>query len=237
MSYPSFLYNKKMRVLLVEDEKKLASLIKKALERAKFSVDAVHDGQEALDFATTYSYDLIILDILLPRKNGFEIIGELRKKRVQSPVLMLTAKDSLEDKILGLDLGADDYLTKPFDFGELLARLRALLRREIREKPVVLELGDLRLDPKTHRVTRGMRDIRLTLREYSLLEFFLRRKNQILSRETIIEHVWDSSFEGMPNIVDVYINYLRKKIDAGFSSKLIHTIRGAGYVLRAEHES
>jgi len=226
-----------MRVLLVEDEKKLASLIKKALERAKFSVDAVHDGQEALDFATTYSYDLIILDILLPRKNGFEIIGELRKKRVQSPVLMLTAKDSLEDKILGLDLGADDYLTKPFDFGELLARLRALLRREIREKPVVLELGDLRLDPKTHRVTRGMRDIRLTLREYSLLEFFLRRKNQILSRETIIEHVWDSSFEGMPNIVDVYINYLRKKIDAGFSSKLIHTIRGAGYVLRAEHES
>jgi DNA-binding response OmpR family regulator len=226
-----------MRVLLVEDEKKLASLIKKALESAKFSVDAVHDGQEALDFATAYSYDLIILDILLPRKNGFEIIGELRKKRVQSPVLMLTAKDSLEDKILGLDLGADDYLTKPFDFGELLARLRALLRREIREKPVVFELGDLRLDPKTHRVTRGMRDIRLTLREYSLLEFFLRRKNQILSRETIIEHVWDSSFEGMPNIVDVYINYLRKKIDAGFSSKLIHTIRGAGYVLRAEHES
>jgi DNA-binding response OmpR family regulator len=226
-----------MRVLLVEDEKKLASLIKKALESAKFSVDAVHDGQEALDFATTYSYDLIILDILLPRKNGFEIIGELRKKRVQSPVLMLTAKDSLEDKILGLDLGADDYLTKPFDFGELLARLRALLRREIREKPVVLELGDLRLDPKTHRVTRGMRDIRLTLREYSLLEFFMRRKNQVLSRETIIEHVWDSSFEGMPNIVDVYINYLRKKIDAGFSSKLIHTIRGAGYVLRAEDES
>jgi DNA-binding response OmpR family regulator len=226
-----------MRVLLVEDEKKLASLIKKALESAKFSVDAVHDGQEALDFATAYSYDLIILDILLPRKNGFEIIGELRKKRVQSPVLMLTAKDSLEDKILGLDLGADDYLTKPFDFGELLARLRALLRREIREKPVVLELGDLRLDPKTHRVTRGMRDIRLTLREYSLLEFFMRRKNQVLSRETIIEHVWDSSFEGMPNIVDVYINYLRKKIDAGFSSKLIHTIRGAGYVLRAEDES
>jgi DNA-binding response OmpR family regulator len=153
-----------MRVLLVEDEKKLASLIKKALERAKFSVDAVHDGQNALDFATMYSYDLIILDILLPRKNGFEIIGELRKKRVQSPVLMLTAKDAVEDKILGLDLGADDYLTKPFDFGELLARLRALLRREIREKPVVLESGDLRLDPKAHRVTRGMRDIRLTLR-------------------------------------------------------------------------
>jgi DNA-binding response OmpR family regulator len=226
-----------MRVLLVEDEKKLASLIKKALERAKFSVDAVHDGQDALDFATMYSYDLIILDILLPRKNGFEIIGELRKKRVQSPVLMLTAKDAVEDKILGLDLGADDYLTKPFDFGELLARLRALLRREIREKPVVLESGDLRLDPKAHRVTRGMRDIRLTLREYKLLEFFMRRKNQILSRETIIEHVWDSSFEGMPNIVDVYINYLRKKIDAGFSSKLIHTIRSAGYVLRAEDES
>jgi DNA-binding response OmpR family regulator len=226
-----------MRVLLVEDEKKLASLIKKALERAKFSVDAVHDGQNALDFATMYSYDLIILDILLPRKNGFEIIGELRKKRVQSPVLMLTAKDAVEDKILGLDLGADDYLTKPFDFGELLARLRALLRREIREKPVVLESGDLRLDPKAHRVTRGMRDIRLTLREYKLLEFFMRRKNQILSRETIIEHVWDSSFEGMPNIVDVYINYLRKKIDAGFSSKLIHTIRSAGYVLRAEDES
>ena len=221
----------------MEDEKKLASLIKKALERAKFSVDAVHDGQNALDFATMYSYDLIILDILLPRKNGFEIICELRKKRVQSPVLMLTAKDAVEDKILGLDLGADDYLTKPFDFGELLARLRALLRREIREKPVVLESGDLRLDPKAHRVTRGMRDIRLTLREYKLLEFFMRRKNQILSRETIIEHVWDSSFEGMPNIVDVYINYLRKKIDAGFSSKLIHTIRSAGYVLRAEDES
>jgi len=226
-----------MRVLLVEDEKKLASLIKKALERAKFSVDVIHDGQEALDFATTYSYDLIILDILLPRKNGFEIIGELRKKRVQSPVLMLTAKDSLEDKILGLDLGADDYLTKPFDFGELLARLRALLRREIREKPIVLELGDLRLDPKTHRVTRGMKDIRLTLREYRLLEFFLRRKNQVLSRETIIEHVWDSSFGGLPNIVDVYISYLRKKIDAGFSAKFIHTIRGDGYVLRAEDES
>jgi DNA-binding response OmpR family regulator len=226
-----------MRILLVEDEKKLASLVKKALERAKFSVDVVHDGQEALDFATTYSYDLIILDILLPRKDGFEVIRELRKKRVHSPVLMLTAKDALEDKILGLDLGADDYLTKPFDFGELLARIRALLRREIREKPLVLEVGNLRLDPKTHRVTRDMKDIRLTLREYRLLEFLLRRKNQILSRETIIEHVWDSSFEGLPNIIDVYISYLRKKIDAGFSSKLIHTIRGAGYLVRIEDES
>jgi len=225
-----------MRILVVEDEKKLAALIKKALEREKHAVDVVFDGQNALDYAETYPYDLILLDILLPQKNGYEVIQELRNKKISSPVLMLTAKDAVEDKIHGLDLGADDYLTKPFDFGELLARIRALLRRETNEKPIILQAGDLILNPKTHTVKRAGKIIHLTSREFSLLEFLLRRKNHILTRDIIIDHVWDSTFESMTNIVDVYIRYLRKKIDTEFSRKLIHTIRGTGYVLKEGHE-
>ncbi len=170
-----------MRILVVEDEKKLAAFIKNVLEREKYAVDVVFDGQEALDYATTYPYDLILLDILLPKKNGYEVIKELRNKKISSPVLMLTAKDAIEDKIQGLDLGADDYLTKPFDFGELLARIRALLRREMKEKTVTPRAGDLTLNPKTFVVKRAGREIPLTTREYCLLEFLLRRKNQILT--------------------------------------------------------
>jgi len=225
-----------MRILVVEDEKKLAGLIKKVLEKEKYAVDVAYDGQEALDFAETYPYDLILLDILLPQKNGYEVIRELREKRILTPVLMLTAKDAIEDKILGLDMGADDYLTKPFDFGELLARIRALLRRETQDKPIILKAGDLTLNPKTHIVKRAGKLIHLTSREYRLLEFLLRRKNQILTRDEIIDHVWDSSFESMTNIVDVYIRYLRQKIDTGFSKKLIHTVRGIGYCLKEEVE-
>lgn len=221
---------------MVEDETKLAALIKKVLEKEKYAVDVAYDGQESLDYALTYPYDVIILDILLPKKDGFEVIQELRKKKILTPVLMLTAKDAVEDKILGLDLGADDYLTKPFDFGELLARIRALVRRRTADKPNVLKAADLLLDPRTYTVKRAGKTIRLTSREYSLLEFLLRRKNQILTRDTIIDHVWDSTFESMTNIVDVYIRYLRRKMDTGFSPKLIHTIRGIGYMLKEDYE-
>lgn len=225
-----------MRILVVEDERQLAALIKKVLEREKYAVDMVYNGQEALAFAGTYAYDLILLDILLPEKNGYEVIRELRRKKIVSPVLMLTAMDAVEDKIQGLDLGADDYLTKPFDFGELLARIRALLRREAVEKAVFLRAGDLILDPKTHRAERAGKKILLTTREYSLLEFLMRRKNHVLTRDVIIDHVWDSSFDSLTNIVDVYIRYLRKKLDTGFSRKLIQTIRGVGYMLRDKDE-
>jgi len=225
-----------MRILVVEDEKSLAGFIKKVLIREKYAVDVVFDGQEALDYAQTYPYDLILLDILLPKKNGYEVIRELRNKKIASPILMLTAKDAVEDKIQGLDLGADDYLTKPFDFGELLARVRALLRRETQEKPVILKAGNLTLNPKTHIVKRAGKIIHLTSREFSLLEFLLRKKNHIQTRDMIIDHVWDSTFESMTNIVDVYIRYLRKKIETGFSKKLIHTVRGSGYVLKEDHE-
>ena len=225
-----------MRILLVEDEKKLASLIKKVLEKEKYAVDVAYDGQESLEYALTYPYDVIILDVFLPKKDGFQVIQELRRKKILTPVLMLTAKDAIEDKIQGLDLGADDYLTKPFDFGELLARLRALVRRETIDKSTILQAADLTLDPRSHTVKRQGKIIRLTSREYALLEFLLRHKNQILSRETIIDHVWDSSFEGITNIVDVYIRYLRRKIDTNFSPKLIHTIRGIGYTLSEDYE-
>lgn len=225
-----------MRILVVEDEKKLASLIKKVLEKEKYAVDVAYDGQESLDYALTYPYDVIILDILLPKKDGLEVIRELRSKKILTPVLMLTAKDAVEDKILGLDLGADDYLTKPFDFGELLARIRALVRRETADKPSVLQAADLSLDPRTYTAKRAGKIIRLTSREYSLLEFLLRRKNQVLTRDMIIDHVWDSTFESMTNIVDVYIRYLRRKMDTGFSPKLIHTIRGIGYMLKEDYE-
>jgi len=225
-----------MRILVVEDEKKLASLIKKVLEKEKYAVDMAYDGQESLDYALTYPYDVIILDILLPKRDGFEVIQELRNKKILTPVLMLTAKDAVEDKILGLDLGADDYLTKPFDFGELLARIRALLRRETTEKPNILRAADLVLNPKTHIVKRDEKIIYLTSREFSLLEFLLRRKNQILTRDVIIDHVWDCTFESMTNIVDVYIRYLRRKVDTGFMQKLIHTVRGIGYILKEDNE-
>jgi len=225
-----------MRILVVEDEKKLAALIKKVLEKEKYAVDVAYDGQESLDYALTYPYDVIVLDILLPKKNGFEVIQELRNKKISPPVLMLTAKDAVEDKILGLDLGADDYLTKPFDVGELLARIRALVRRETAAKPNTLKAGDLSLDPRTYIVKRAGKIIHLTSREFSLLEYLLRRKNQILTRDTIIDHVWDSTFESVTNIVDVYIRYLRRKMDTEFSQKLIHTVRGVGYMLKEDYE-
>ena len=225
-----------MRILVVEDEKKLAALIKKVLEKEKYAVDVAYDGQESLDYALTYPYDVIVLDILLPKKNGFEVIQELRNKKISPPVLMLTAKDAVEDKILGLDLGADDYLTKPFDVGELLARIRALVRRETAAKPNTLKAGDLSLDPRTYIVKRAGKIIHLTSREFSLLEYLLRRKNQILTRDTIIDHVWDSTFESVTNIVDVYIRYLRRKMDTEYSQNFIHTVSGVGYMWNEDYE-
>ena len=226
-----------MKILLVEDEAKLAAAVRKILVRQGYSVDVAGDGPDALAFAAAYIYDLILLDLLLPGLDGYGVIRELRGRNVQTPILVLTAKDDVEDKIRGLDLGADDYLTKPFDAGELLARIRALLRREPSEPRVFLTAADLVLDPQLRSVKRGGRDIPLTTREFGLLEFMLRRKNRVLSRDTIIEHVWDSSFDSLPSIVDVYIRYLRKKIDDGRSPKLIRTVRGMGYMIRDDENA
>jgi len=221
-----------MRVLVVEDERKVADFLKKGLEEEGYAVEVAYDGEEALALAETCSYDIIILDIMLPGRDGLDVLRRLRAKRVSTPILILTARDSVEDKVEGLDSGADDYLTKPFAFAELLARIRALLRRGKPELPPKLEAADLVLDPATREVRRGGKLIELTNREYALLEYLLRNKGRVLTRSMILEHVWGYHFDPGTNIVDVYINYLRNKIDRGFEKKLIHTVRGVGYVLR-----
>jgi DNA-binding response OmpR family regulator len=220
-----------VKILLVEDETKLAAAVRKMLVRQGYAVDVAADGPEGLAYAGSYVYDLILLDLMLPGLDGYGVIRTLRSRNVQTPILVLTAKDDVEDKIRGLDLGADDYVTKPFDAGELLARIRAMLRREPSEAKVFLTAGDLVLDPRTRSVRRRDRPISLTAREYALLEFMLRRKNRVLTRDEIIERVWDCTFDGFANIVDVYIRYLRRKIDVGHSLKLIRTVRGVGYML------
>jgi heavy metal response regulator len=221
-----------MRILVVEDEKKVARFIQQGLEEEHYAVDISHDGTEGLTMAETGSYDVIILDVMLPGKDGFGITRELRSEHITTPILMLTAKIATEDKVAGLDSGADDYLTKPFAFAELLARVRSLLRRGTQEKTTHLTAADLELDTVTHRARRGGKAIELTAKEYSLLEFLLRNKDRVLSRTIIAEHIWDYHFDTGTNLIDVYINHLRNKVDTGFELKLIHTVRGVGYVLK-----
>lgn len=223
-----------MRLLLVEDEAKVASHIKKGLGEEGYAVDVVNNGAEAGDMAMTYGYDLIILDVMLPGKNGIQVLKELRDNKNYTPVILLTAKNSTEEKISGLDLGADDYLTKPFEFEELCARIRAILRRHESAKTTKLEIADLELDLVTHEVKRAGGRIDLTPKEYSLLEYLMYNQGKILTRTMIVEHVWDQDFDSFTNVVDVYINHLRSKIDQPFEKKLLHTARGFGYVLREQ---
>jgi DNA-binding response OmpR family regulator len=219
-----------MRILVVEDEKKVASFIKKGLQQEGYAVDAVHDGQEALQSATAFDYDLIVLDLMLPKRLGLDVLRELRSKKPSLPVLVLTAKGALEDKVAGLDAGADDYLIKPFAFAELSARIRALLRRGTQEN-TRLQIADLEIDSGARQVRRGGQVIDLKMKEYALLEFLLRNANRAVTRTMIVEHVWDIHFDSVSNVVDVHINSLRNKIDKGFHPPLIHTIRGVGYML------
>lgn len=218
-----------MRILIVEDDKKLAAFLKRGLEEEHYAVDVCGNGVEAVYYAQLNPYDIIILDILLPGKDGFTVCKELREKSIFTPIIMLTAKDSIEDKVTGLSEGADDYITKPFSFEELLARIRALLRRSQDYKTKVLKVGDLELDPFKRSVTRGRKKIDLTGKEYALLEYLMRNKGRVVTQSMIIEHVWDMNYEGLSNIVNVYITRLRKKIDEDFEIKLIQTIRGHGY--------
>lgn len=220
-----------MRVLVVEDEDKIAAFIKKGLEEEGYAVDVVGDGESALDYALSVDYDVIILDIMLPRKDGISACQNLRECGCNVPILMLTARDAVDDRVRGLDAGADDYLVKPFAFRELVARVRALLRRPRDVVSSQLQVGDLLLDTRTHVARRSGRKIELTAREYALLEFLMRNKNQVLTRTQIAEHVWDYDFFSESNIVDVYIRYLRVKVDADFEPKLIQTVRGVGYMI------
>jgi len=223
-----------MKILVVEDEKKVAGFIKRGLEEEKFEVDVAYDGDDGFQKAAEGAYSLVILDVMLPKKDGLSIVRDLRAKKVLTPVLMLTAKDTVEDIVAGLNSGSDDYLAKPFAFAELLARVRALLRRSEQERGAEIRFADLRLDPVTHKVWRKDKEIDLTAKEYSLLEFFMRNPNQVLTRTTIAENVWDYIFDSFTNIIDVYVNYLRKKIDRDADKKLIHTVRGVGYILKEE---
>ncbi len=223
-----------MKILVVEDEKKVANFIKRGLEGESFDVEMASNGEDGLAMAKSNHYDLILLDIMLPKKDGLSVIKELRDNEINYPILCLTAKDSVEDIVAGLDIGSDDYLTKPFAFAELLARVKALVRRGAKDRGAEIFFADLRLDPVTHKVWRAEKEIDLTAKEYGLLEYFMRNPNQVLTRNMIAEHVWDYTFDSFTNIIDVYVNYLRKKIDKDFSKKLIHTIRGVGYVLKEE---
>ncbi len=221
-----------MRILIVEDEKKVAAFIKKGLEEETYAVDVAYDGEEGLFLASESQFDLVILDLMLPKINGLEVLTKLREKKVVTPIILLTAKDSVEDKVTGLNKGADDYLTKPFAFSELLARVRSLLRRGTGDTKTLLKVGDLTLDLVSHKVQRDDDEMELTGKEYSLLEYFMRNEGKVLTRTMIAEHVWDYNFDTFTNVIDVYINHLRKKIDKDYPKKLLHTLRGVGYVMR-----
>ena len=223
-----------MRILLAEDERDLNKIITKKLEREGYSVDSCHDGAEAIDYLMVADYDGAILDIMMPKADGFQVLGTLRKAGKTTPVLFLTARDSVVDRVKGLDSGANDYLVKPFSFEELMARIRAMTRSSFGQATSVLTAGDLVMDCAAHRVSRAGEEILLSAREYAMLEYLLHNKGVVLSRETIEDHVWNFDYEGGTNVVDVYIRYLRKKIDDGHEKKLIHTVRGSGYVLREE---
>ena len=219
---------------MIEDEKKVSNFIKKGLEEEHYAVDTAYDGEMGLYMTEINEYDLVVLDLMIPKIDGLEVLRRIRSNKNNVPILILTAKDTVEDIVRGLDSGCDDYLTKPFEFIEFLARTRALLRREKIDKEPLLKIADLTLSPVTHKVIRGVREIELTSKEYALLEYFMRNPNKVLTRTMISEHVWDYHFDSMTNVVDVYVNYLRKKIEKGFESKLIHTIRGVGYILSTD---
>jgi len=221
-----------MRILVVEDEKKVAHFIKKGLEEEHYAVDTAYDGETGLYMAEVNEYDLIVLDLMIPKIDGLEVLKRTRENKNNVPILVLTARDSVGDVVKGLDAGCDDYLTKPFEFIEFLARIRALLRREKIDKEPILKIADLTLSLVTHNVTRKSKEIELTSKEYALLEYFMRNPDKVLTRTMISEHVWDYHFDSMTNVIDVYVNYLRKKIDKDFEPKLIHTIRGVGYLMK-----
>ena len=221
-----------MRVLIVEDELKMASLVRRGLTEEGHAADIASTGDDALWMAEAHPYDAIVLDVMLPGRNGFETCRALRKAGVWVPVLMLTARDAVDDRVAGLDAGADDYLTKPFSFAELLARLRALVRRGSVERPTVVVVGDLRLDPASRKVWRGEQEIQLSPKEFALLEAFMRRPGQALSRLQLLEHAWDFAYENRSNVIDVYVRYLREKIDRPFGASSLETVRGVGYRLR-----
>ena len=223
-----------MRILVVEDEPKMASLLKRGLQEENYAVDVAATAEDALWMGTEYVYDAVILDVMLPDGNGFDILRRLREEKRWAPVIMLTAKDAVTDRVAGLDGGADDYLTKPFSFEELLARIRSLLRRGTRERPAILSAGQLELDPAARKVSvRGV-SVELTSREFTLLEYFMRHPDEVLNRTRIREHVWDDSFDGDSNVVDVYVRYLREKIDRTFKLDMIETVRGAGYRIKGQ---
>jgi DNA-binding response OmpR family regulator len=226
-----------MRILLLEDEPKVSGFVARGLTAERYAVDVVADGRDGLEMAQTYPYDLIILDLMLPRMDGREVLQRVRRKDTCVPVLVLTARDTLEDKVKLFECGADDYLTKPFAFAELLVRAKALLRRGPVNRASSLVVGDLELDRLTQQVKRGGKRIELTAKEYALLEYLMQNVERVLSRNMIIEHVWDQSFDGITNIVDVYVRHLRSKVDDGNDSKLIRTVRGAGYMIRAGGEA
>jgi two-component system OmpR family response regulator len=223
-----------MRALVVEDEAKMAALIRRGLLEEGYAADVAGSGEDALWMARATPYDAIVLDVMLPGRDGLSVCRELRKAGVWSPILMLTARDGVEDRVAGLDCGADDYLTKPFSFAELLARLRALVRRGAPERPAVLQAGSLRLDPATRETYRGEQRIDLSAKEFALLETFLRRAGEVLSRLDLLEHAWDYAYENRSNVVDVYVRYLREKIDRPFGLDSIETVRGAGYRFRPD---
>jgi DNA-binding response OmpR family regulator len=223
-----------MRILVIEDEAKVGSFIKRALEEESYAVDLCADGAQGLDLALSGSYDLVIVDLMVPSLPGLEIVKRLRKEKITSPVLILTALSQIDQKVKGLDAGADDYLTKPFAIDELSARVRALLRRGPADAVGILQVDDLILNPATREVTRGEQRLDLTAKEYALLEYFMRNAGRVLTRPMIAEHVWNLDFDTFTNVIDVYVNYLRNKVDKGRPRKLIHTVRGSGYVLKAE---
>jgi two-component system OmpR family response regulator len=222
-----------MRILVVEDEAKLAALLQRGLSEEGHAVDVAATGEDALWMGVAVEYDAVVLDVMLPGVDGFEVCRRLRASDVWAPILLLTARDAVDDRVTGLDAGADDYLAKPFSFDELLARLRALVRRAATERPAVLEVEDLRLDPAARRVWRGDREVELSAKEFALLEAFMRRPGQVLSRYQLLEHAWDHAYENRSNVVDVYVRYLREKIDRPFDRDSLETVRGAGYRLRA----
>lgn len=223
-----------MRALVVEDELKMAALIRRGLVEEGYAADVARTGEEALWMARATPYDAIVLDLMLPGRDGLEVCRSLRESGVWSPILMLTARDGIEDRVSGLDSGADDYLSKPFSFAELLARLRALTRRGPTERPAVIELGSLRLDPATRQTWRGKTEIDLSAKEFSLLETFMHHPGEVLTRLDLLEHAWDYAYENRSNVVDVYVRYLRAKIDRPFGLDSIETVRGVGYRLRAD---
>ncbi|MBI5286965.1 MAG: response regulator transcription factor [Deltaproteobacteria bacterium] len=221
-----------MRIILIEDEESLSHIIKKGLEENGYSVDVSYDGEEGLYMAENYQANVIVLDIALPKLDGLSLLTRIRKKGIKTPVLLLTARDTISDKIKGLDTGADDYLTKPFAFEELLARIRSLLRRASEVKEAIIKIADLEINTANHEVKRAGKHIQLSATEYALLEYMAYNGDTVITRTQITEHIYDENFNMDSNIVDVYINYLRQKIDRGFKKRLIHTIRGVGYMLK-----